>query len=74
MMEIALVCMIIGFVLCGLYIRKREYKMYNNGICSCGGHFYSFAMDSQGGTGWKCNKCNRRFWTSWVHHKHFRKD
>lgn len=50
----------------GLYFRHKEIKEFNNGNCSCGGVFKAIAMDSQGGTGWSCNKCNKSMWTSWI--------
>lgn len=49
-----------------LYFRHQELKEFNHGHCKCGGSLKTFDMDSQGGTGWKCNCCGNGMWTSWV--------
>ena len=56
----------VAFIALGLYVRHQEIKEFNNGKCECGGKFETFDTDSQGGTGWICNKCNNSMWTSWV--------
>lgn len=66
---ILLIAFLVGMT---LYVRHREKKAFNNGICNhCGSNLKSFAMDSNGGTGWNCenSKCENYLWTSWVKEK-----
>ena len=54
---------VIGSIVC----RYHEKKDYNNGVCSCGkGWFEHRDMDSQGGSMWVCNACDKTIWTSWI--------
>ena len=49
------------------YIFSRlEAKAFNNGICkNCGEKLVNFDMDSQGGRGYTCRKCNYTCWISY---------
>ena len=43
-----------------------EKKRFNNGICpKCGTPLRHFDNDSQGGQGWRCDKCDYVTWISW---------
>lgn len=67
--EIILVSLIMILIFMTLYVRYREKKEFNNGVCiSCGSNLRVFDNDSQGGTGWTCenHKCRNYLWTSWV--------
>ena len=60
---IILFIMITGVII----LRFQEKKIYNNGVCSCGkGWFEHRDMDSQGGSMWVCNACDKTIWTSWI--------
>ena len=57
-----LIIMIVGMILA----RHWEKKDYNNGICTqCGGHLEHFDDDSQGGRGYRCDKCGRYVWVTY---------
>ena len=61
----------IGFLMVslGIWLEKRDF---NNGICPhCGNKLYFFDMDSQGGRGYKCEKC---YYHTWVSYKTVDKD
>ena len=64
--DIVLISLLALCFIGGIYARKKEIKEFNKGSCQCGGKFKTFDMDSQGGTGWKCQKCNKYMWTSWI--------
>lgn len=70
--EIIFIMLILFLVGITLYIRYREKKEFNDGVCThCGSNFKIFDTDSQGGTGWTCenHKCENYLWTSWVKKK-----
>ena len=49
-----------------IYGYSREKKDFNNGICPiCGTPLRHFDDDSQGGQGWRCDKCGYTAWISW---------
>lgn len=56
------------FIGCFL-IWRYEKRRYNNGYCSCGGRWIHHDYDSQCGDGWKCERCGRGFWSSWIRPK-----
>ena len=66
MKYILLITIVLTLMAMALHSRHKEVKEFNNGKCKCGGKFETFGMDSQGGTGWNCNKCDNSMWTSWV--------
>ncbi len=50
---------------CALIARFLEKKDWNNGYCTCGESWHYFDTDSQGGRGYKCNKCHKYIWISY---------
>lgn len=63
---------IIGIVIVALIVLGAvfewilEYYEYNHGVCrKCGHKLRSFDTDSQGGTGYTCDKCDNSFWISY---------
>ena len=44
-----------------------EKKDWNNGSCpDCNIEWRNFDMDSQGGRGYTCDKCDKTIWISWL--------
>lgn len=66
---------IIGFIfifiglLGGIINYLMERKEWNSGFCKCGGIWELFDVDSQGGRGYNCPKCNSYIWISWLREK-----
>jgi len=74
--EIMFILIVVIASIMVLFVRYREIKEYNNGICSkCGHKLREFDVDSQGGIGWACEnpKCSHFLWTSWVKKKKVKK-
>lgn len=45
---------------------NEERKDFNNGVCpKCGKQLRCFDMDSQGGRGYTCDKCDYTTWVSY---------
>lgn len=45
---------------------NEERKDFNNGVCpKCGKQLRCFDMDSQGGRGYSCDKCDYTTWVSY---------
>ena len=57
---------VISFITIGIIVYLTEKRNFNNGKCvCCGEKFELFDVDSQGGRGYKCTKCNRYLWISY---------
>lgn len=57
---------ILLFIVGLLWPRLSEKKAYNNGVCTnCGEKLRHFDCDSQGGRGYRCDKCGRIVWVSY---------
>lgn len=62
------VLFVMGIVISMLVLStiRFEKKQWNGGICpSCGSHYRLFDTDSQGGRGYRCNKCRSIIWISY---------
>jgi len=57
----------VGFITITTHLAAwSESKSYNNGICKdCGKKLKCFDMDSQGGRGYTCKKCDYTTWVSY---------
>ncbi len=57
----------VGLVLTFMLISVfAEMRGYNKGRCrKCGAALHQFDLDSQGGRGYCCPKCNHTEWVSW---------
>lgn len=67
-MHLGIVLTAVSILVAGiLWARFSEKKDWNNGICAvCHTPWKSFAMDSQGGRGYKCGCGNHKAWISYA--------
>lgn len=67
---IAIIGAIITLFLIGIVFYFIDKHIYNNGICrKCGSTVKCFDVDSQGGLGYACDKCEHYFWLCWYRPK-----
>lgn len=66
-MKLAIIVVAIAiFITLTLFAIHTERRNFNNGICpKCGEKLICFDVDSQGGRGYKCNKCHYVTWVSY---------
>ena len=48
----------------GYYAEKHDFN--NNKCPDCNIEWRNFDMDSQGGRGYTCDKCDKTIWISWL--------
>ena len=65
LIKIILICFTVVWLAAMPLFYLNEKKKYNNGKCKCGGNWRYFDTDSQGGEGYKCDKCKDVMWISW---------
>ena len=58
--------LIVAFIAIAVIAYIMDKKDFNNGKCrECGGDLELFDIDSQGGRGYKCPRCNTYLWISY---------
>ena len=76
-MIVLVAAVIFGLLFYGIMVigSKYESKYFNNGLCPrCNIRWYQFDMDSQGGRGYSCPRCNDSVWVSYSVDKEFLKE
>lgn len=65
-MKIVCIVFLILLISVTIWCINRERKDFNNGVCpKCGKQLRCFDMDSQGGRGYTCDKCDYTTWVSY---------
>jgi hypothetical protein len=69
---IAIAVVIAGYLTLGVVGYRFDKKKWNNGVCpKCGNKWESQFLDSQGGRGYICRRCNKGMVISWKVDKNY---